>query len=133
MYISCHHNLWWHCCKPFLLCMLWSMPNCVILLWVVWNKKQEQARVWSVWAGEQIYCFCEGFFHSAFGLVKYPYTNTIHVISLDWSNTHLFLLYYCILVFVCIYNILQLYKNYQASVKGYFTLSPNVYTISIYI
>ncbi len=30
----------------------------------------------------------------SFGLVKYPYTNTTYVFSSDWSNTHLFLLYY---------------------------------------
>ncbi len=27
--------------KHFLLCILYSMPNCVILLWVVWNKKEQ--------------------------------------------------------------------------------------------
>ncbi len=32
--------------------------------------------------------------NKSFGLVKYPYTNTTHVFSPDWSNTHLFLLYY---------------------------------------
>ncbi len=27
----------------------------------------------------QVYCFCVGIFHSSFGLMKYPYTKTIHL------------------------------------------------------
>ncbi len=27
----------------------------------------------------RVYCFCVGIFHSSFGLMKYPYTKTIHV------------------------------------------------------
>ncbi len=65
----------------------------MILLWVVCNKKkQEQVHVWSIWVGEHNCCFCVGWFHSSFGLMKYSYTNTNHVFSSDWSNTHLFLL-----------------------------------------
>ncbi len=41
-----------------------------------------------------LFCFCVGLFHSSFGLVKYPNTNTTHEFSPDWSNTHLILLFY---------------------------------------
>ncbi len=62
------------------------MSICVILLWVVWNKK-EQVHVQSVWAGEHIRCFCVGLFHLSFELMKYPYTNTTHVFSPQTDQT----------------------------------------------
>ncbi len=64
----------------------------VILLLVVWNKK-EQVHVWSVWAREHIHYLCVRLFHLSFRLVKYPYyTKTTYVFSQDVSNTHLILL-----------------------------------------
>ncbi len=71
----------------FALCLI------MILLWVVWNKNKNKFMFVLVWAGEHIRCFCVGLFHKSEGRVKYPYTNTTHVLSPDRSNTHLFLLY----------------------------------------
>ncbi len=67
------------------------MPNYDFIMGSM-KKKQEEVYVWSVWVWEHIRCFCVGLFHSSFGFVKYPYTNTTHVLSPDWSNTQLFLL-----------------------------------------
>ncbi len=54
----------------------------MILLWVVWNKNKNK------FSPENTFIV-----FVSLALLKYPYTNTTHVFSPDWSNTHLFLLY----------------------------------------
>ncbi len=71
-----------------IICILCSMPNYVILLWVVWNKKKNKF-MFDQSGLENIRCFCVGLFYSSFGLVKYPYTNTTCV--LPRMITYLFL------------------------------------------
>ncbi len=34
-----HNDL---CYEPLLICILSCMPNCVILVWVVWNKNKNK-------------------------------------------------------------------------------------------
>ncbi len=77
--ITVHNDVAMNIFYYFLLCILWSMPNCVILLWVVWNKNKNK------WVFDQS--------ELENTLMKYPYTKTTYVFSADWSNTHLFLLY----------------------------------------
>ncbi len=50
------------------------MPNCVILLWIVWNKSKNKFMV-DQFGLKNTFNFI--------GLVKYPYTNTTHVFSPD--------------------------------------------------
>ncbi len=45
---------------------------------VVWHKNQNQFMMYP-YMEMQVYCFCVGIFHSSFGLMKYPYTKTIHL------------------------------------------------------
>ncbi len=52
----------------------------MILVWVVWNKTRTSWCLISLgWRTHSL--FCVRLFHSSFGLMKYPYTNTTHVFS----------------------------------------------------
>ncbi len=62
-----------------------------------------------------MFIFLVGIFHSSCGLVKYPYSKTIHMISTEWSLTHLFLLYYLAYDISYLYSLwyLPIYLTYD--------------------
>ncbi len=67
-----------YCYEHFLVCILCSMPNCVILLWVVWNKNKNKVMFDQSGLASTFVDFCIGLLHSSFGLIKliwYPYIN----------------------------------------------------------
>ncbi len=53
----------------------------------------------------------------SFGLLKYRYTNTTHMFSPDWSNTHLFLLYYLLKTLHFIVYFKTIPSNWSRSVN----------------
>ncbi len=72
--------------EPLLLWILCSMPKCVILFCIVWNKNKNKFVFDQSGLENTFIVFVWGYF-SSFGLVKYLYTNN-NVFSPDWTNTH---------------------------------------------
>ncbi len=74
--ICTYHDITMDNDEHFLLYILCSMPNRVILLWVEWNKNKNKFMFDQSWLENIFVVFVKG-------LVKYSYTNTAHVFSPD--------------------------------------------------